>query len=145
MPYVMVPVPAELEREVSQFVLRLTLSAALNKWDADSMARLFDACDPVARSVIVQTALGNLDGQKTSDRKVGEALDMAPGEVVELAMRVNAVCASNGWPALILMGTSLEASPGGGQDLVRQLVLTGEPARLALQVHESLGHPPSER
>lgn len=139
MPYVMVPVPAELENQVNQLVLRLRLSSALNRWDAEAMERLFEACDAPGRSVIVEVALRNLDGEPPTDRAVGDALGIPAAEVVELALRVNAVSTSKGSPALILMRTSLEALDDGGESLVHHLTLAGEPARLALQAWDSRG------
>lgn len=133
MPYVMVPVPAEHEAEVTQFVLRISLGAALKTWDAASMAQLFEELEPLTQSVVVQIALGNLEGTPISDRVVGDLLGVPPGEVVNGVLGVNAVCTAHGWPSLILMATAFEDQPGGTERVVNNLVLRGEQAQLALR------------
>jgi hypothetical protein len=132
MPYVMVPVPEELEAEVGQFILKLSLTAALSKWDAAAVQRLLVESSPRARSVVVAMAQGNVEKTTVSDRTVGEALGIGPNEVVEAAMEVNETCRQNGFPALLLMKSDKEDDGDGGERLLRRFLIGAEAARLVL-------------
>lgn len=138
MPYVMVPVPEEHERDVHQMVLRLTLSAALNKWDPASVRRLLEDSSDNGRSVLLAVARGCSEGSFVSEHTIAELLGLSPNEVVELAMEVNAVCQANTWPALLLMKSDMEDQPDGSRRLVRRFMIGADPGRLVLDAETEL-------
>lgn len=133
MPYVMVPVPAEHEDEVTQFVLKLTLAAAFDNWDADKARTLLERLDAFGRSVVLHAVRGSVDQELASDRTIAEALEVAAEDVVRCVNAVNELCAKNSWPALLLVDR--QVSDGSA---THYLVVTGKPARLILQADRDL-------
>lgn len=130
----MVPVPEEHEAEVAQFVLKVSLIAALSKWDGTSIRRLLDEGSEKARAVTAAMAGGLARGEGVSDQTIGEALGMAPDEVVEIAQKeVNARCETNGWPALLLMRSDFQDLPDGTQRLVHWFLIGKEAVRMVLE------------
>jgi hypothetical protein len=87
MPYVMVPVPAEHEREFGQWLLARSLQARLSEWQDGAIEAAYADQDPRA-----QVLMGILAGQDELAVPATELAELAQMDVEEVVELMTVVC-----------------------------------------------------
>lgn len=118
MPYVMVPVPEEHEKEFQSELLQLTLRASINAWDAAMVQGLLDELDEPALAlvrVLVDAASAN---RRLTRQQVAELLQSDVATVSSLAERINHRSAGKGRPYLILVAPGEDPKAGEAAEVL---------------------------
>jgi hypothetical protein len=132
-PFVMVPVPEELEPRVRRYLIWRVTSEESGRWSEESVAAVYDDVDETSRTLLTRVARGVMDGEPVT--VVGAALAARTstreiyGIVMELVQRIQV----RGGPAFPIV--LLDAPEGAGDDQ-RVISMPHEGARVALAIAE---------
>lgn len=131
MRFVFVPVPVEHEDKITAQIMQLSLRAALNNWDAQSITQVFGEADERSRSIISQVAHAMVEGGGICARDLADRAGSSELDIIDLIEEVNRFCQERSRPSLIM--TKLESLPDG-QVGTRRLLMMGRPfAEFVLQ------------
>ena len=118
MPYVMVPVPEEHEKEFQSELLQLTLRASLNSFDPDQLRTLLTELDPMALALVVRLVEASAANKRLTRAQVADDTGLDVAGVVALADRINHRSAGRSQPYLILVAPGPNPSLGEAGEVV---------------------------
>ena len=118
MPYVMVPVPEEHEKEFQSELLQLTLRASLNSFDPGELRSLMAELDPIAVSLVARLVAATGASQRLTRAQVADGLGLDVAGLVALADRINHRSAGRSQPYLILVAPGPNPSLGEAGEIV---------------------------
>jgi hypothetical protein len=96
--WVMVPIPEELERQVSQFLMFLGMKAGATQWNAELIDTHLRGLEPEAQTLACAVARSVIAGTTPADTELADRLRLSKREVLALAQELNEI--------------ALEPSPG---------------------------------
>lgn len=149
MPYVMMPVPEEHVEEVMQFILRAISRAAIEPWDAESIAEIFTEVDEASRSLLAFVARGSVDGGEVDAAVAARKIQLTVREATGIMNELNILTRDANRPSLLIARSVPERLPNGRltdkrvlfmESDVAELVRAAEKAELAGARHP-LGEP----
>lgn len=135
MPYVMVPVPAEHEREFQQFIMTTILRDAMNQWSAEGLGAILDQLTPDQVRLVDHLADRSVNGSAPTKQMVAAALDLPEERVISLHQEVNDLCAAADKPQLILFDAFPTFDGDGASSVPNLLAVPRNAAELILQRH----------
>lgn len=136
MSYVMVPVPAEHQREFQEFIMTMLLRDAMNQWSAEGLTEVFDRLDPEQVRFVNHLAERCFTSSAPSKPLLASELGITEERVVELHREVNQVCSAAAKPELILFDCFPEFADDGTSSVPNILAVPRNAAELILQRSE---------
>ena len=121
MPFVMVPVPAEHEKEFGEWLLTRTLQAKLSEWPEGAVAELLGHADDQVQKVLVHLAkAGDLWAKADKVAAIG---GLQEAELLERLKAMTEISMTRHWPALVMIKT--EAPTKGSAAPTQSLLMPG--------------------
>lgn len=130
MSYVMVPVPEDRVQDVMQFVVRLVNQDALEEWDEESIAQMFEDVDEPSRALLSTVAQAVQEGDSRPVEDAAAIVELSPRELMGILREVNEMAMERSRPALLAQRMVSETLPNGRKRNVRVLSMTEELAPL---------------
>ena len=118
MPYVMVPVPEEHEKEFQSELLQLSLRASLTAFDPEQLRGLVAELDPVALSFVARLVEASSANKRLTRAQVADAAGLDVLELLAIADRINHHAAERSQPALILVAPGPNPALGEAGEVV---------------------------
>mgnify|MGYP007112921407 CR=1 FL=1 len=113
MSYVMVPVPAEFQREFSEEVMRLLLSDFMRSWNAEAIGDVLDGLDEVQQRFLVLVARASAGGSDITLAEVARVAAVTETDVLRLRREVNRISQERSHPELVMFDPRPAPGPDG--------------------------------
>lgn len=137
MPYVMVPVPEEHVEDVMQFVLREVAKAAMESWDAESVAAFYHDVDESSRSLLAYAARAMAAGKEVSELEAADRMQIRQRELAGIVRELNERASKANRPPLVTSRVATEVLPNGRTTEKRMLWMSSDLAPFVVEAERA--------